>query len=213
MTPAVTVEGLCRSYSARVVLRDVTFTAHAGKVVGLIGPNGAGKTTMLRVIAGLQRVDAGVVCVNGRVAYFGGERTIPPGVRGRRWLRLFHSSPRAFRNDRVGLLSRGTRQVLGLQAVFAGAPADVVLLDEPWEGLDPDAARWLTGAVATARDRGAAILASSHRLHDLAAVCDSCLFLDHGTATWVDVGDPCAGEGLTGERLVAAFDAARRKAR
>lgn len=221
MTALLSIERLSRSYAGRVVLRDVTFSAGRAQVVGLIGPNGAGKTTMLRVIAGLQKADSGEVYVGGRrmpdalessrVAYFGGERTLPPGVRARRWLHLFPGSPAENRNDRIGVLSRGTRQVLGLRAVFSGVAAELMLLDEPWEGLDPDAARRLSGAIASARDRNTTVIASSHRLHDLAGVCDLFVFLDRGTATIVGALD-LGGDGRpTGDRLMAAFDAVRRK--
>jgi ABC-2 type transport system ATP-binding protein len=222
MTPVLSVQRLARSYGRRVVLRDVSFSAPASHVLGIIGPNGAGKTTLLRVIAGLQRADAGVVHVRGqsmpqalrhtRVAYFAGERSLPPAVRSHAWARLFHGADVRTRNEAIGLLSRGMRQALGLEAIFSAGAADLVLLDEPWDGLDPDAARWLTGAIGEAKARGAAVLVSSHRLHDLAAVCDTCVFLDRGTATVVAAGDLHAKDGLSGDLLLAAFDAIRRRA-
>src|SRR5207244_12898492 len=80
-------------------------------------------------------------------------------------------------------LSRGTRQLRGLRTVFSRQHLRLLVLDEPWEGLDPDAARWLSTAIETKRDRGAAIVVSSHRLYDLAGLCDAYLFLAHHRAT------------------------------
>jgi ABC-type multidrug transport system ATPase subunit len=84
-----------------------------------------------------------------------------------------------FRDAALGVLSRGSRQRLGLEAILAGSFA-LLLLDEPWEHLDPDANEWLSQALSNQRRDGAAILISSHRLHDLAALCDRCVFLDRG---------------------------------
>jgi ABC-2 type transport system ATP-binding protein len=67
--------------------------------------------------------------------------------------------------------------MLGLRTVLGRHPIGLLVLDEPWEGLDPDAARWLTTTIETKRDRGAAVVLSSHRLHDLAGLCDEYLFL------------------------------------
>ena len=87
------------------------------------------------------------------------------------------------------------------------------MLDEPWEGLDPDASRWLTEAMRARRDAGVTILVSSHRLHDLAGVCDRYVFLDRGFATIV-AGEAVARNGVvTGDGLLAAFDAVRGRAR
>jgi ABC-type uncharacterized transport system ATPase subunit len=78
---------------------------------------------------------------------------------------------------RIRMLPRGTRQLLGLRTVLSGQPLDLVVLDEPWEALDPDGARWLSATLETKRDRGAAVIVSSHRLHDLAGLCDAYLFM------------------------------------
>jgi ABC-type multidrug transport system ATPase subunit len=74
-------------------------------------------------------------------------------------------------------LSRGTRQLLGLRTVLGRHPLTAIVLDEPWEALDPDGARWLSSTLEGKRDRGAAVVLSSHRLPDLAGICDAYLFL------------------------------------
>ena len=78
------------------------------------------------------------------------------------------------------MLSRGSRQMVGLRAYLAPPRAALYLLDEPWEGLDPDAARWLSMLLQQHRQAGSGILVSSHRLHDLAGVCDRYVFLSDG---------------------------------
>jgi ABC-2 type transport system ATP-binding protein len=77
-------------------------------------------------------------------------------------------------------LSRGTRQSLGLRAVLAGPPADILLLDEPWEGLDPSATKWLTDTLRIWMRKGSAILIASHRLYDLDSICTRFVMLDRG---------------------------------
>jgi ABC-2 type transport system ATP-binding protein len=212
---------LSKSYSRTVVLRDVSLSAGPGEAVGIIGPNGAGKTTLLRMVIGLIQ-GVGVVSLGGvpvpgglarvRVGYFGGESTVPPGVPSRHWRRLFRGVDAGSDSRRARVLSRGTRQLLGLETVLAVPDLELIVLDEPWEGLDPDAARWLSSAIAARREAGACVLVSSHRLHDLAGVCDRYLFLDHGSLTEVATADLAPdGAAVTAEALFAAFDALRRR--
>ncbi|HUK36544.1 MAG TPA: hypothetical protein VLV86_21660, partial [Vicinamibacterales bacterium] len=148
-------------------------------------PNGAGKTTLLRIAARLVREHSGAVDVpasDGATRYFAGERTLPADVRVARWRRLWtlDVDPHAGRK-RIGTLSRGMRQRLGLETALARPKtASLLLLDEPWEGLDPDASTWLSNQLTEARAAGASAIVSSHRIHDLAAICDRCVFMSLG---------------------------------
>jgi ABC-2 type transport system ATP-binding protein len=160
-----------------------------GEIVGLVGPNGAGKTSLLRIIAGLQRPTSGDVrrrsSAPGSVRYFAGERALPPHVSANTWLQLWIGRCREDLGRRpIATLSRGMRQQLGLETTFARHGEhrtwSLVLLDEPWEGLDPDAARWLSAELMELRAQGSTVLVSSHRIHDLAGVCDRCVFLRKG---------------------------------
>jgi ABC-type multidrug transport system ATPase subunit len=174
-----------KRYGRLTAIDDATLELDRGEIVGLLGPNGAGKTTLLRMIAGLVRPTTGRVhlrgaAAHGAIQYFGGERTLPPFVSAKQWITACAaagsgSTPRR----RIGVLSRGTRQRLGLEIVLA-AWCPLLLLDEPWEHLDPDAGEWLSRALLDRREAGAAILIASHRIHDLAEVCDRCLFLERG---------------------------------
>jgi ABC-2 type transport system ATP-binding protein len=204
-----------KHYGRRMAVRDVTLNVGAAEIVGLVGPNGAGKTTLLRVLAGLVRLSSGVVRISdaSRVAYFGGEHTIPGEVSARRWSSFWRARDLSqVTRRRFGVLSRGTRQRLGLEATLSAAGGGLLLLDEPWEGLDPDAARWLSDALIAQRALGTGVLVSSHRIHDLAAVCDRCEFLIDGVVS--ESGVVCSATAEPGERadlLLHAFDAARGK--
>jgi ABC-2 type transport system ATP-binding protein len=223
MSARVSLNGIAKQYDGKRVLSGVTFSAGRGEALGVIGPNGAGKTTLLRIVMGLLREDAGWVRLDGepvasalarlRAAYFAGESTLPPGVSARTWRSLFHDADDRGETRPFRLLSRGTRQLIGLKTMFSVSGIGLFVLDEPWEGLDPDASRWLTEAMRARRDAGVTILVSSHRLHDLAGVCDRYVFLDHGFATIV-TGEAVARNGVvTGDGLLAVFDAVRGRAR
>jgi ABC-2 type transport system ATP-binding protein len=186
MSVRCSLVGVSKQYGSHWALRDVTLCAASGEIVGLVGPNGAGKTTLLRIAARLITEQSGAVNVpsseDGKVRYFAGERALPADVRVSRWRRLWTLDPdgRAGRK-RIGTLSRGMRQQLGLETVLVQpASAALVLLDEPWEGLDPDAAAWLSRELIAMRTAGVATIVSSHRIHDLAAICDRCAFMNLG---------------------------------
>jgi ABC-type multidrug transport system ATPase subunit len=178
-----------RRYGRQWALNGINLTLDASEIIGLVGPNGAGKTSLLRIMAGLLQATTGEVRRESRepgsVRYFAGERALPPHVSANTWLRLWTGRRRVdLGRRRIAALSRGMRQQLGLEATLAKSPnnpgSSLVLLDEPWEGLDPDATRWLSSQLIEARARRASVMVSSHRIHDLAGVCDRCLFLRRG---------------------------------
>lgn len=184
MKTRLELAAVTKAFGAHRVLNQVWLQVRAGEAVGLIGSNGAGKTTLLRIAAGLVRPDGGSVRWTDScpaLRYFGGEQTLPPDVAVGKWASLF--GIRMDDRRRVGQLSRGNRQMLGLRLVLSGTGADVLLLDEPWEGLDPDGTRWLTDTLRRWRDEGAAVLISSHRLHDLDSVCTRFVMLEGGRCT------------------------------
>jgi ABC-2 type transport system ATP-binding protein len=159
-------------------------------------------------MAGLLRPTAGQVVwlgPHGTLRYFGGEHTLPPAVSARRWHALWDPRGAAATTARpFSVLSRGTRQRIGLAAILASDDARLLLLDEPWEGLDPDASRWLSEALLEHRARQAGIVVSSHRIHDLAAVCDRCEFLVNGRLA--EEGIACASDASSAERTAQLFD-------
>lgn len=185
MKTRLELAAVTKAFGRHTVLNQAWLQVRAGEAVGLIGANGAGKTTLLRIAAGLVRPDGGSVrwapmqdSAPARIRYYGGEVTLPPSMPARRWGAMF-GEPIDDRR-RIGRLSRGSRQTLGLRVLLAGDDADLLLLDEPWEGLDPDGSAWLIDTVRRWRSRGAAILISSHRLYDLDAVCTRFVLLESG---------------------------------
>lgn len=220
MNTGVTVvaRGLGARYGRREVFHDVHLELRSGEAVGVVGPNGAGKTTFLRMLVGLIRPVRGEVRIAGlpprdalrRVptAYFAGEVTLPGRVRAADWSRLFGVEPAPDRR-RLRALSRGARQLAGLRAALAQVTPGLIVLDEPWEGLDPDGARWLASTLTAKRDRGAAVVVSSHRLHDLAGLCDAYLFMFHHRVVFVRAFELSPVGPLSGERLEETFDRLR----
>ena len=202
-------DSVTATYAGQSVFRGISFAVERGDVLGLIGPNGAGKTTMLRMAAGLIRPAAGSVRSEGLVTYFGGEATMPGACRAKRWAALFGAVSREQRP--LGRLSRGTRQLEGLCASLWLEDWTLGLFDEPWEGLDPDGARWLGRELERHRDRGASLVVSSHRLHDVSDICTAFGFLARGELHVMRAADlGAAGRRVRAADLIDVFDSLRR---
>jgi len=220
MTPAfaLVARGVAARYGRREVFHDVSVEVRAGQAVGVVGENGAGKTTLLRMLVGLMRPAHGVVRIAGLppqdalrripTAYFAGESTLPGRIRASAWGRLMGHEGLTDRR-RLRTLSRGARQLTGLRAALAPAALGLIVLDEPWEGLDPDGARWLSALLTSKRDRGSAIVVSSHRLHDLAGLCDGYLFVVNHQATFIRAFELSPVGPVTAMLLADTFDRLR----
>jgi ABC-2 type transport system ATP-binding protein len=203
---AIAVEGLTKRYGRQTVVDDLSFTVRTGAVTGFFGPNGAGKTTALKAVVGLARPSAGRVLVNGvPVARLRPDaRTLGvhiepcgahPGRSGRAHLRslaalaglpsrrveevleIVELMPAARR--RAGAYSMGMRQRLGLAAALLGDP-DILVLDEPVNGLDPQGIRWLRTLVRERAAGGRTVLLSSHLLSEAAHTVDDVVVIDRG---------------------------------
>ena len=218
--PLVQLAHVSKSFGRHVVFADLNLALSSGETLGLIGPNGAGKTTLLRMIVGLLRPNAGRVHLDGlppvqaistfAVAYFAGESTLPPALRAGTWTRLLGSPDlQGIANKPIRKLSRGTRQRLGLQTTLSRPATKLAILDEPWEGLDPDASRWLRERIQALRDAGTATILSSHRMHDLAGLCDHYAFVVDKRLILVAAGDMATERDITGEDLFAWYDRLR----
>jgi len=196
--PVVVVDGLVKRYGARSVLDGVSLTVGRGELVALLGPNGAGKTTAVEIIEGYRAADAGTARVLGVDPAVGGRTLkarvglmlqgggIDPRAQPRETLRQygrFHAQPRdpdellelvglsAVARTRYRRLSGGERQRLGLALALVGRP-EVVILDEPTAGMDPEARATTRAIVADLRADGAAILMTSHDLTDVERLAD-----------------------------------------
>jgi ABC-2 type transport system ATP-binding protein len=204
--PAIVVEGLTKRYGDRTVVDDVSLTVVHGELVALLGPNGAGKTTTVEIIEGYRRADGGTVRVldadparagsahRARVGLMLQGGGIDPRAQPRETLiqyGRFHADPRDADEllDLVGLravaatrfrkLSGGERQRLGLALALVGRP-EVLVLDEPTAGMDPEARAETRALVAELRSSGVAILLTSHDLTDVERLADRVLVLDRG---------------------------------
>jgi len=213
MIAAAALVNVRKRFGRHMALNDVTLSFDPSSIVGIVGPNGAGKTTLLRILAKLLKPSAGTVQLGDvdRICYFAGERTLPPSASAKRWMSLWsadlaHDTPAR----RLGVLSRGTRQRIGLQATLVCPDPCLVLLDEPWDGLDPDASRWLSDELVGKRSRGSTVVVSSHRIHDLASTCDRCEFIVGGRVAADSVTcDLAMPSDDRAAKLFAGFDEAR----
>jgi ABC-2 type transport system ATP-binding protein len=203
---AIEAVGLTKRYADVTAVDDLTFRVREGSVTGFLGPNGAGKTTTLRMVLGLARPSAGEATIGGRryVDLDDPARTVGanlevagahPGRSGRNHLRalaamagLPHSRVdevlRLVELDqaadrRAGKYSLGMRQRLGLAATLLGDP-QVLILDEPANGLDPQGIRWLRDFLRSMAREGRTVLVSSHVLAEVAQTVDDVVVIHRG---------------------------------
>jgi ABC-2 type transport system ATP-binding protein len=204
--PVIVVEGLAKRYGERAVVQDVSVHVAPGEIVAMLGPNGAGKTTTVEIIEGYRRADAGTVRVLGEDPARGG-RTLQARVglmlqsggidlraRPRETIEQyagFHDGARDPDEllDLLGLrgvaatpfrrLSGGERQRLAFALALVGRP-EVLILDEPTAGMDPEARAVVRALVAEQRSAGVAILLTSHDLTDVERLADRIVVLVGG---------------------------------
>ena len=203
---AIEVRGLVKRYDGRTVLDGIDFDVRTGEVVALLGPNGAGKTTTIEIIEGYRRADGGSVRVLAAHPASGGPALrarvglmlqgggLDPRSTPRDVLRLyaaFHDGGRdpekligevglaSVAGTRVRRLSGGERQRLALALALVGDP-EVLLLDEPTAGMDPEAKRATRAMVAVLRSEGRAILVTTHDLGDVERLADRVVILARG---------------------------------
>jgi len=212
----LSVTDMSLHYGRREVVRELTFEVASNQVIGILGPNGAGKTTVLRAIAGLISPSRGHVHVRGmpprravanvNVAYFAGDFTLPGSVRACHWGSLATGAPVTPERRRIRTLSRGTRQLLGLRTVLSRPHLALVVLDEPWEGLDVDGVHWLSRTIEAKRDRGAAVVLASQDPDDVAGVCDLYLFLVNRRGSLYKAHELSSGGAVTPAVLANMLD-------
>lgn len=185
--PQLRVTGLCLRRGGRDVVRDLNFTAPAGRLVWLKGRNGAGKTTLLRALAGLLKPQSGRILWNGRdiadeetayksdLAWLGHKNALSPSLTIQENLRYLlwdeATAPglEQVRHAPVRFLSEGQRQRVALAALLASAEKNIWLLDEPFAHLDADGAAMLRAALAARVEAGRITVLSSHQELGLAA--------------------------------------------
>ena len=204
--PIVSVQALTKRFGDIVAVDAVTFSLEAGTVTGFLGPNGAGKTTTLRLLLGLARPTAGEALVFGRryaeldspARHVGAvleSNDFHPGRSGRDHLRALALAAEVSRSRveevlnlvelervadrRVKTYSLGMRQRLGLAAALLGDP-ELLILDEPGNGLDPAGVHWLRRFLRSFAEQGRTVLVSSHILAEVAQTVDRIVIIDRG---------------------------------
>jgi len=245
---ALEIMGVSKRYGHVVAVDDLSLTVPAGQLCGFVGRNGAGKTTTMRIVLGVLTADAGEVRVGGtpmtfatrrRIGYMPEERGLYPKMRvgeqlaylaelhGRApaaartaaaaWLERFGLADRV--KDDLQSLSLGNQQRVQLAAALVFAP-DLLVLDEPFAGLDPVAVDVMSGVLREQADAGQPVIFSSHELELVERLCDRVAIIDQGRLVaqgtvaelragaperrWVEVPDaaPDWGEGIAGATLL-----------
>jgi ABC-2 type transport system ATP-binding protein len=202
----IQAHGLIKSFGSVRAVDDLSFGVERGSVTGFLGPNGAGKTTTLRMLLGLVAPDAGTVTVDGRayadlpeplhqVGAVLEASSFHPGRTARNHLRIQALAAAVDRGRidevldlvqltsaagrRIGGFSLGMRQRLSLATALLADP-EILILDEPANGLDPEGVHWLRGLLRGFAAEGGTVLVSSHMLAETAQTVDSVVIIDHG---------------------------------
>jgi ABC-2 type transport system ATP-binding protein len=224
----IEVRGLTKSFGPVDAVKEVSFTAPAGQATGFLGPNGAGKTTTLRVLLGLEWPTRGAALIGGREyrALPSPRRTVGavleaagvhPGRRGRTHLQLLARAaglPLGRVDEvleivqlgdaaerRAGSYSLGMCQRLAIAGALLGDP-EVLVLDEPTNGLDPVGVRWLRDLLRDLAGQGRTVLVSSHQLAEVGLYADRVLVIASGRLRY---DGPLDGLTADGRSLEDAF--------
>lgn len=205
---SISIRGITKKYGSQLALDNVSLDTPTGQVVGLLGPNGAGKTTLMKIVTGYVRPDSGTVSVCGlgidtdpmalrrTVGYLPEHNPLYPDMYVREYLAMVAGmygvadkrarvgrlvemtglTPEA--HKKIGQLSKGYRQRVGIAQALMGDPR-VVILDEPTTGLDPNQVlevRELIRGLASERT----VVLSTHIMQEVEAICDHLVIIDHG---------------------------------
>ncbi len=206
MQATIEVNGVRKRFGPAVALDGMTFTVQPGQVTGFVGPNGAGKSTTMRVILGLDAPDAGTALIGGKpyarihrpmtlIGSLLDAGALQPSRSARNHLLwLAHSQGLTARRvdevieqaglekvakRRAGGYSLGMRQRLGIAAAMLGNPA-AVMLDEPFNGMDPEGIVWMRGFLRSLAAQGRAVLVSSHLMSELQDTADHLVVVGRG---------------------------------
>lgn len=202
----IEIAGVTKKYKDKLAVDDVSFVARPGRVTGFLGPNGAGKSTTLRVLLGLDRPAAGTALIHGKPyssikdplrtvgAMLDGASAVPErrGIDHLRWIAQSNRIP----NRRIGEVletvglteaakirvkkySLGMKQRLGLAAALLGEP-EILVLDEPVNGLDPEGIRTVRTFLRRYADEGNTVLLSSHLMGETAETVDDIVIINKG---------------------------------
>ena len=204
----VEVKNISKSYGSRAIVDRVSFHVDGGEILGLIGPNGAGKTTSIRIIMDVIKPDSGEVLVLGqafndelknRIGYLPEERGLyrknrildvicylaalkgmessQAGLKAEEWLARVNMA--AHKNKRIEELSHGMAQIIQFIVTVIHDP-QVIILDEPFNGLDPVNTQMVKDLILELKRQGKAIMLSTHRMNEVEALCDRVFMINRG---------------------------------
>jgi ABC-2 type transport system ATP-binding protein len=206
--PTVELNNICKSYNDNLVVNNVSFTVAQGEIFGLIGPNGAGKTTTIRIVMDITKPDSGEISVLGeslneatknRIGYLPEERglykkltvlqslvylaslkgieTRLANSRAEELLKRVDMLPH--KDKKIEELSRGMGQIIQFLVTIMHNP-QLLILDEPFAGLDPVNTKLLKEVILELRSQGKAIILSTHIMNEVEALCDRILMINKG---------------------------------
>jgi ABC-2 type transport system ATP-binding protein len=207
--PAIAVRALSKSFGRFQAVKGITFDVAPGEIVGFLGPNGAGKTTTIRMITGLLQITSGTVLIDGldnrehlarikrklgymsqkfslyplltaqeNIEFFGGISGLAPRELKASALRLAGQVDAAILRQRIQDVPPGIRQKVALFVCLLPGP-EIILLDEPTSGVDPEARRLFWNEIYGLKKRGKTLLVSTHNL-DEAEYCDRIIIIHNG---------------------------------
>jgi ABC-2 type transport system ATP-binding protein len=208
--PVVDVQWVSKSFGAVQAVKDVSFNLKGGEIFGLLGPNGAGKTTIIRLVLDIFKPDDGKIAVLGgqmnesklaRIGYMPEERGLYQDVQLEKclvYLAVLKGMPKAeardrvldylerfdlfeYRKKQVKQLSKGMQQKAQIIATLAHEP-ELVIVDEPFSGLDPVNTKMVKDMLHDLRAHGVAIIMSTHQMHQVEELCDRILLINQGQA-------------------------------
>lgn len=206
--PQLTIENVVKTYDTKVAVDHVSFDVNGGEVFGLLGPNGAGKSTLIRMTMDILRPDSGRILVNGRpstdtdhdhVGYLPEERGLyrkqkvidvldyfgrlkgmqGPDVKAKALAALERVGLAEWARKRVDALSKGMQQKVQIVGTLLHDP-EVVILDEPFAGLDPVNARMVKEIIQGLKREGKLVVLSTHQMDQVEELCDRIVMIDRG---------------------------------
>lgn len=228
MTIAIAFEGLVKQYGKQKAVDSLTASVRAGRITGFLGPNGAGKSTSLRCLVGLSNPSQGTVKILGsdyqaldnplsRVGTVLDSRGFHPALTGRQNLKVVAAAAgipdsrvdqvlalvelTEASNKRMKNYSLGMKQRLALAGVILGDP-EILILDEPANGLDPAGIAWLRNFLRSLAQGGRTILVSSHQLAELQNTVDDVIVIHKGRLIAQGTIDEVRGEGTLEEAFL-----------
>ncbi len=230
----IVFDQVSKTFGSQRAVAGLSFTAPAGRITGFLGPNGAGKSTSLRILCALCRPDAGQATIAGRryrdlpvpgrlvgvmldaSAYHPGRTGIEVLRQAARisqvpvaaaWRQLDRVGLSDAARRRVGGYSLGMRQRLGLAVALIGEP-EILVLDEPANGLDPEGIRWMRGLLDDFAGAGGTVLLSSHILAEVQQIADRIVVIDAGHQV-AEADTAALLGGAAGRSIVDATDRSR----